>query len=71
MRDLQEAIGQYLMYRVILAAQQPDRRLYLAAPLEVYHGILSEPLGQQVLTDLAVRVLVFDDDRREVFRWIG
>ena len=70
-RDLQEALGQYLMYRVVLATQQPQRRLYLAAPLPVYHGILSEPLGRQVLTDLAVRVLVFDDDRREVSQWIG
>lgn len=70
-RDFQEALGQYAMYRVILARQQPDRPLFLAVPQAVYDGILSETLGQMVLTDLNVRVLVFEPARREVVRWIS
>lgn len=70
-RNLQEALGQYLLYRIVLARQQPDRPLFLAVACEVYDGILSEPLGQIVLTDLNVRVLVFDRTARKVFRWIS
>jgi hypothetical protein len=70
-RNLQEALGQYLLYRVILARQQPDRPLFLCVSREVYDGILSEPLGQIVLTDLNVRVLVFDRTSRKVFQWIS
>src|ERR1700730_12363916 len=44
-RNLQEALGQYLLYRVVLARQQPDRPLFLGVPREVYDGILSEQLG--------------------------
>lgn len=69
--DLQQALGQYTMYRVILAEQQPDRPLFLAVSRTVYDGILSEPLGQLVVTGLNVRVLVFDATRREVVRWIS
>lgn len=69
--DLQQALGQYAMYRVVLARQDPDRPLFLAVPQTVYDGILSEPLGQVVLTDLNIRVLVFDADRQEVVRWIS
>lgn len=45
-RSLQQAIGQYGMYRYILARTDPDRALYLAVHSEVYDGILSEQLGQ-------------------------
>src|SRR6185437_6832889 len=37
--DLQQALGQYTMYRLALADQQPDRPLFLAVPEEVYNGI--------------------------------
>lgn len=67
--DLQQALGQYALYRLVLAAQQPDRPLYLGVPTEAYHGILSEPLGQAVVNGLGVRVVVFDPDRREIIRW--
>jgi hypothetical protein len=70
-RNLQEALGQYLLYRVVLARQQPDRPLFLGVASEVYDGILSEPLGQIVLTDLNIRVLVYDPDSRKVTRWIS
>lgn len=69
--DLQQALGQYTMYRLALAEQQPDRPLFLAVPPEVYNGILSEPLGQLVLVGVNLRLLVFDPDRREVLRWIS
>lgn len=70
-RNLQEALGQYILYRVILARQQPDRALFLGVSKKVYDGILSERLGQIVLTDLNVRVLVFDPESRRVVRWIS
>jgi XisH protein len=69
--DLQQALGQYAMYRLALAEQQPDRPLFLAVPTEVYNGILSEPLGQLVLVGVNLRLLVFDPDRREVIQWIS
>src|SRR5271170_7936218 len=31
--DLEQALGQYLLYRVLLARQEPGRTLFLAAPL--------------------------------------
>lgn len=70
-RSLQEATGQFLMYRYLLADQQPDRRLYLSVDRRVYDGILSEPLGQLMLRQCGIPVLVFDAERREVVRWIA
>jgi hypothetical protein len=70
-RSLQEAIGQYELYRVALDQQQPDRQLYLAVPLIVYDGIFSEPLGQLAVTELHLRVLIFDPVQQQVVKWIA
>jgi hypothetical protein len=62
--NLQHAIGQYVLYRVLLAHTEPDRVLYLAIPGDVYSGILSEQVGQIAIADLGIRLLVFDNATR-------
>jgi XisH protein len=69
-RDLQEAVGQYEVYRTILAAIQPDRSLYLAAPLRVYETLLTEKLGQLVVSRLGIRLLIFDHQQQRIPQWI-
>ena len=69
--DLQQALGQFLMYQLILADQDPERVLYLAVPRTVYDGILSEPIGERMITGARMRVMVFDPVRREVVEWIS
>ena len=56
-RDLQEAIGQYEIYRVILAETEPERLLFLAAPLRIYENLLSERFGQLIISRLQLRLL--------------
>ncbi|MEH2398959.1 element excision factor XisH family protein [Nostoc sp.] len=34
--DFHTALGQFLNYRIMLEAKEPDRQLYLAIPLETY-----------------------------------
>jgi hypothetical protein len=68
--DLQQALGQFAMYRSILGRRQPDRTLFLAVPRVVYDGILSEPLGVEVLADAGMPLILYDPDKREGLRWI-
>jgi hypothetical protein len=70
-RDLQEAVGQYDVYRVVLAETEPDRLLYLAVPRRVYDGVLSERFGQFIVSRLQVRLMVFDETQERVIQWIG
>ena len=69
-RDLEEAVGQYGIYRAIMRVREPGRHLYMAVPLPVYDGILSDRSGQFVIWELSVDLLVFDEDRRRVVQWI-
>lgn len=68
-RDLQQAVGQYGMYRHVLTRTEPDRELYMAVHEDVADGILAEPLGEAMLADFRVKVLVFDPNTRRVIRW--
>jgi hypothetical protein len=71
-RDLQEAVGQYDVYRALLAEQEPARVLYLAVPQRVADGIFSERLGQFIKDRLKLRLLVFHETQKErPLKWIG
>jgi XisH protein len=69
-RDLQEAVGQYEIYRAILEQTEPERQLYLAVPREAYESLLSERFGQLIVTKLELRLIVFDEEQKEVIQWI-
>jgi hypothetical protein len=47
--DLQEAVGQYQVYRSVLGEIVPERQLYLAVPQHVHEGIWTERFGQLIL----------------------
>jgi hypothetical protein len=70
-RDLEEAVGQYAIYRAVLAEREPDRVLYLAVAHGVHDSFLSERFGQLVVTRVQLRLLVFDEERERVVQWIG
>ena len=70
-RDLQEAVGQFVVYRALLSQTEPERSLFLGVPTRVWDSVLSEPLGQLVLADVRLRVLVFDAQQQRVVRWIS
>lgn len=69
-RDLQEAVGQYDVYRAVLAEIEPNRTVYLAIPDRVYAGVLSERFGQMIVSRLQLRLLVFDERQGRVLQWI-
>lgn len=69
-RDLQLALGQYLIYRKLIEEQEPNRLLYLAVSRQVYESSLRQGLGLFALQEFSVKVLVFAEDERTVYRWI-
>ena len=70
-RDLQEAIGQYYVYRSVMEESEPGRKLYLAVPRRVWEGILAERLGRLVVERLGLPVIVIDEKEARVIQWTG
>lgn len=68
--DLEEALGQYIVYEDILEVSEPERNIYLAVREEVYLDIFSEPLGQLLLRKKRLKLIVFDSSKEIIVRWI-
>jgi hypothetical protein len=70
LQDIEQAIGQYFVYRSVMARTEPDRTLYLAIHKEVYLDIFEEPLGRLLREDYGVPLIVFDLPTEEIIQWI-
>jgi hypothetical protein len=68
-RDLELALGQYVLYRSLLRRFEADRKLFLAVPTLVYSNTLQEPIAQPVLADLSVALIAFDPDQEVIVQW--
>jgi len=67
-RELQAAIGQYLIYRTVLASQQMAFDRYLAAPESGYNALNS--VVRQVLSDNHIKLVVIQLNTERIVRWI-
>lgn len=68
--DLEDAVGQYIVYEDILELSQPERNIYLAIREEVYLDIFSEPIGQLLLRKKRLKLIVFDSSKEIIVRWM-
>lgn len=70
MRDLENALGQFILYSQVLKEQEPDRTLYLAISRLVFGDIFSEEVGQLILKTTDLRLIVFHTQKEEIVQWI-
>jgi hypothetical protein len=71
MRDLQQAIGQFSLYKLLLNKLEPERLLYLAVTEEVTKAVFDQPIGQLVVAEGQIKLVSFSLKTKEVVRWIG
>ncbi|MFM6191871.1 MAG: XisH family protein [Planktothrix sp.] len=68
--DLQQAIGQYMLYRILLSQVDPKRVMYLAVADITYNNIFSEPVGELAIAEIPLNLLVVDVKQGEIQQWI-
>ncbi|HYE75533.1 MAG TPA: element excision factor XisH family protein [Blastocatellia bacterium] len=69
--DLEDALGQIVLYRYLLGRTQPERALYLAVRQDVYLSYLGQPHVLELLKVENVQLLVFNQHTEEVEQWIS
>jgi hypothetical protein len=69
-RELETALGQYLIYSQILEEQKSDRTLYLAISQTVYLDLFSEAIGQLIVNKNHLNLVIFDIQNKEIVKWI-
>jgi XisH protein len=69
-KDLEDALGQFVLYATFLNRQEPDRLLYLAIPELVRQSVFEEEVGAILLEEELLRVVSFDPEQEEIVRWM-
>jgi hypothetical protein len=70
MKDLEQAVGQYVVYHDVMAQLEPQRQLYLAVDKDTYADLFAEPIGRLLLENSRVRLLVFDPLTEVICQWL-
>ncbi|MEM1172155.1 MAG: element excision factor XisH family protein [Cyanobacteria bacterium P01_H01_bin.35] len=68
--DLEKALGQYILYYDIIQELEPERLLYLAIIESVFEEIFAEPIGQILLKNKRLSLIVFDAKQEVICQWI-
>ena len=69
-RDLEVALGQYVLYQNVLARTEPERILYLAIRESTFIKLFEQEIGQMLLENQVPKLLVFNPETEEIARWI-
>lgn len=68
--ELENAIGQYIVYRDILIEKEADFSLYLAVNQGTYKSYFQRKLAQMVVRRNRVNLLVFSAENEVIEQWI-
>lgn len=69
-KDLEQALGQYVLYQQILTEMSSDRCLYLAVSRTTFNSVFTIELGQVLLKNHVIQLIVFDDEDEAIVQWI-
>ena len=68
--QLEQAVGQYVVYDMLLSEVDPGRTLYLAISTVAFDDIFAEPLGELVRQRVPLRVIIVDCQNQEIVKWM-
>ncbi len=70
MKDLEDALGQFVLYERLLTRYDPERKLYLAVPDEVRQSVFEEEAGIVLIEDEVIRLFTFNPIQEVIVKWI-
>ncbi len=71
MHNLENALGQYELYRIYLKNIAPTEKLYLAISSSTYEQQFVRPAFAIIVSEMNLPLLVVDIIREEVVQWIN
>ncbi len=69
--QFEDALGQFLIYLMALKKIEERRILYLAIPLEFYENFFSDPFFVEVCVFYNVKIIVYDENKSIIQKWIN
>ena len=69
--DLQQALGQYEMYRFYVKLTQPDRVVFMAISNDAYVDFFQLEAIRALVEETKVKLVIVNLETEEVMQWIG
>ncbi|MBD2604460.1 XisH family protein [Scytonema hofmannii FACHB-248] len=70
-RDFEAGLGQYILYRLYLAQIFPEAVLYMAVSDAIYRSFFIKSAIQFAVTELDIKLIVFDVEQEVIVQWIS
>ncbi|MGK7885914.1 MAG: element excision factor XisH family protein [Crocosphaera sp.] len=58
-------------YEKILRAKLSERTLYLAIRKDIFNGLFTQEIGQILLSDDYLKIIIFDPETEMITQWIN
>jgi len=68
--EFHTALGQFMNYRLALEEEEPDRKLYLAVPKDIYHSFFRLRFGQLAIHRYQLKIIVYDVRQEVITQWV-
>jgi len=68
--DLENALGQYVLYHQGLLEANINRELYLAVTRSTFNKVFQIPLGGVLLKNNIIQLMVFDEAKEVIIQWL-
>jgi hypothetical protein len=68
--DFYEAIGKYDSYFLALSDLEPERKVILAVPLDVYNKDFQKGYVQAMIQFKKMSIVIYDIDNQSITKWI-
>lgn len=71
MADLEQALGQYLIYKSWLTRLEPERQLFMALGHKVAESIFDDISTRVLIKDYHLGLILVNTEQEEVVEWIS
>ena len=68
--ETQDAIGQFVMYQVVMSEFEANRTLYLAIEEEIFENEFSDALKTLLTEKLRIKLLIFRASEEGIVKWL-
>ena len=69
-RELELALGQFVLYRLLMRTVEPNRLLLLAVPDSAFKSLFEDAAGQKLISEIDLKLAIFDPTRQEIIQWL-
>lgn len=70
-KDLENALGQYILYQNALKKLDPDRILHLAIREIIFQNLFEQDIGKILLQNKVLKIMTFDPETEVISKWIS